>query len=191
MDYQTLNKQYAYIRRNGGIPITTPDLIPKEKPIICNKIKPDHQTRINKNMWWASGYKNPIDKESLEYQIIQKLKTFGGYEACMPNYEEDALKILNRGQLWLGDKYQIKQGRPSKCHANTCDLWLANKDTLTIAIATGYALSKDGIWRQHSWLVLKNPRSVKIIETTTKRIAYFGFVMTEDEALIFCTDNDY
>lgn len=64
-----------------------------------------------------------------------------------------------------------------------------NRNEHEFAIAPGYALSIDGMWRQHSWMMLRGARSVKIIETTEKRVAYFGFVMTQKESLDFCDQN--
>ncbi|MDR0287131.1 MAG: hypothetical protein LBI03_05415 [Clostridiales bacterium] len=51
-------------------------------------------------------------------------------------------------------------------------------------------MSKDGLWRQHSWLIHRGYRSIEVIETTETRVAYFGFVMMYDEALEFCKSND-
>jgi len=83
----------------------------------------------------------------------------------------------------------MKRGQANRCHANTSNLWLANKDQHEIVICTGYALSNDGMWRQHSWLALRRPRSIQIIETTERRVAYFGFAMTEEEAMKFIENN--
>ena len=51
---------------------------------------------------------------------------------------------------------------------------------------TGYALSDDGMWRQHSWCICDAGEEYIedsiIIETTEKRLAYFGFIMDEEES---------
>ena len=123
---------------------------------------------------------------------MRKLKEFGGHEVCVPEIDGDVRKILLRGQLWLGDNVMLKRGEPCNCHENSLLLWKANKGrTLDsafrqqLAMATGYALSEDGMWRQHSWCVLRTPRTVKVVETTEKRIFYFGYVLTEGEAQAF------
>lgn len=51
------------------------------------------------------------------------------------------------------------------------------------------ALSDDGMWRQHSWLVWHKARSNQIVETTVKRIVYYGFVMPYDMCQKFADDN--
>jgi hypothetical protein len=57
-------------------------------------------------------------------------------------------------------------------------------------IVTGYALSDDGLWRQHSWLHdTAGFRRRHTIETTERRIRYFGVWLDEDEARAFVVGN--
>lgn len=56
-------------------------------------------------------------------------------------------------------------------------------------IATGYALSEDGLWRCHSWVVQPMARTVRVWETTVKRVAYFGVVLTSEECEDFVENN--
>jgi hypothetical protein len=46
---------------------------------------------------------------------------------------------------------------------------------------TGYALSKDGIWRSHSWCF--DRKTYRVVETTKKRVAYHGTVLSRKEIL--------
>lgn len=57
------------------------------------------------------------------------------------------------------------------------------------SIATGYALSEDGLWRSHSWVIQPMKRTVRVWETTVKRVAYFGVVLTDEECEQFWYDN--
>lgn len=201
-----LDKRYAYIYAKGGHPIRISAQLPaKKKDQVACALDPadlDYSADIAKTMWWASanlaggtfdpklashhGGELPDPKF---FELHQRLLSFGGYETCFPVIEEDMEKILARGQFWFGDHSKLMKGRDNACHANTCNLWEANRNEHEVAIATGYALSKDGVWRQHSWLLQRCARSVQIIETTCKRVAYFGFVMTEEEAESFSADN--
>lgn len=108
------------------------------------------------------------------------LLSIGGYETCFPYVEEDMANILARGRYYGGFSKMMK-GKPSRCHENACNLWTVNKDKHDVHIATGYALSADGMWRQHSWLVQRyqtaTQHRTRIIETTEKRVAYFGYEM--------------
>lgn len=57
----------------------------------------------------------------------------------------------------------------NSCHSNAAFLW-KNKISGLVGIGTGYALSEDGLWRQHSWCLTPGG----IIETTEVRHTYYG-----------------
>lgn len=172
----------AYIKNK---PITEPSQMPK--PIEHYPMGDAWLERI-KEYWWATHYEGVIPKDAIPMAALRdRLLSFGGQQVSMPYTEDDLESIMTRGQLWYGDRTRMIKGEMSQCHKNSCALWELNKNLLMIA--TGYALSDDGMWRQHSWLVHIKPRKNKIIETTTPRVAYFGFVMTEEEAYEFCEWN--
>lgn len=79
-----------------------------------------------------------------------------------------------------------------RCHANSGIFWSnysTEHGTDAVKIVTGWALiDDDGVWVQHSWLQLKD-RNNLIVETTIKRDKYFGFVLTDVEAIEFCDNN--
>ena len=54
-----------------------------------------------------------------------------------------------------------------------------------IGIGTGYALSVDGLWRQHSWGVARD----LIIESTEARVKYFGRLLRGADADMFAAAN--
>lgn len=159
---------------------------------------PAWKAGVEKDMWWGSRrnileYGFPHEGRPLVEDIPDFLRlrdillSIGGDNVCFPAMEEDMNYILKYGQLWYGDKAILKRGRPSKCHQNSCDLWVNNKEVTRIC--TGYALSSDGLWRQHSWLVWCRPRVNTIVETTVKRIAYYGYVMNTARCEQFDEDN--
>jgi hypothetical protein len=138
--------------------------------------------------FWSTSYKGDIVDHLLKIIALRdKLLSFGGDEACMPVIEPDLNDIISRGQLWPGTRIKMMEGETCHCHANSAYLWDANRHRTVLA--TGYALSNDGMWRQHSWVVQLNSRRNTIIETTKERIAYFGFVMTEEEGNKFLQGN--
>jgi hypothetical protein len=76
--------------------------------------------------------------------------------------------ILSHGKL-LDYPVKIKRMRRNLCHENVLRLWVrGNLD----ALAFGYGLSDDGMWRPHWWAL----RDKTIVETTVPREAYFGFL---------------
>ena len=121
--------------------------------------------------------------------LAKRLLSFAGASVCIPDLEEDLDAIMQRGQLWLGNRSQLMKGEGSRCHSNVSELFRNNRDEHEVAIATGYALSDDGIWRQHSWLLWRKLRSVSLVETTEPRLLYYGFVMTHWEGDQFMRDN--
>ena len=116
--------------------------------------------------------------------LTGRLLSHGGKEVCIPLNEEDGMLLAKRGALIPNDKVKRKRGKDSQCHANSAYLWSQNPDKYRIA--TGYALSDDGIWRQHTWLVHINGT---IIETTVPRLLYFGVVYSSTESERFTEDN--
>lgn len=140
-------------------------------------------------MWWYQ--KHPIGSSPEEQANMDKmvklrdrLLTFGGNIACMDLTDMHYNAIMERGQYFYGEGIHHTKGLPSQCHYNACAFWA--KHQLRMRIATGYALSKDGCWRQHSWLVEPLKVKYRIWETTEDRIAYFGVILTPEECADFC-----
>ena len=128
-------------------------------------------TRATEDIEWAKWAHAKTDKalETMpELKPLQdKLLSLGGdWVALQPecNLED----LLNKGQLFKG-KIIFKPMAPCKCHS--AQLW--DKHSKTYRIATGWALSSDGIWREHTWLL----KGKAVIETTEPRTSYYGIVL--------------
>lgn len=163
--------------------ISNPIIKPSQMraPLVCDKPNPEWY-EYTSNRWWApefSGARTPEQEKLM--RLSERLLSFGGHAVCLPDIEEDYDAIMERGQLFYGKGTHFKKGRPSQCHKNSCLLWNANRENSSIA--TGYALSKDGIWRQHSWVVQPLTVKYRVWETTVARVAYYGFVMMLDDNL--------
>jgi len=108
-------------------------------------------------------------------KLRDKLVAHGGDEALVGAKNvtsEETQRLLTRGQFWAGKaKSQPMEAR--NCHGNSRCLMEKGLGQ----VANGLALSKDGLWRPHSWVV--TPKG--IIETTTPRTAYFGAILTPAE----------
>lgn len=98
------------------------------------------------------------------------LLSVGGW-AAVPPLEVDGLAdaLCTAGVLFSVEGLTCVQMEPSACHTNTVEWYLDQTEDDT-SICTGYALSSDGLWRQHSW-GLENGQ---IVETTIERVAYYG-----------------
>lgn len=119
-------------------------------------------------------------------ELYDLLLSHGGV-AVTARHEEDIGKLLGRGYARSGRGVKLAKGAPSQCHRNTALLWDANRSRSTIV--TGWALSDDGIWRQHSWV--KDMEADRLYETTEKRTLYFGFDLTPEEAEDFYQNNAF
>jgi hypothetical protein len=108
-----------------------------------------------------------------DYQDLEKkLLTMGGRELVyMPSPSRLIRYIIDYGRLWVDIPVRRVKGKPSQCHDNV-EL-LRKKRQHKYAACHGYALSPDGLWRQHSWL----HEGDTIIETTVPRTAYYGVVL--------------
>ena len=145
-----------------------------------------------KDKWWSSNYqgdKNAFTDDMKSMMVLRdKLLEIAGDEACLPVSDEDYNNIINRGEIIIDEKPIMMKGLASQCHMNSALLWDNNRDK-NIKIMTGYALSPDGMWRQHSWCVMDEKNKPKIVETTEPRAAYYGFVLSEEESEEFFLNN--
>lgn len=108
----------------------------------------------------------------------------GGVELVAPNgFDSDIGNLIASGSAMAGSvKCEIMER--SACHKNVARLWQLKKTGL-IGIGTGYALSDDDLWRQHSWGIQKGG----ILETTQKRAKYFGITLQGRIAGLFAALN--
>ena len=165
-----------YGQKRGKAIITKGDL-DANYPEYCIQ---DKMVNLKEHSYLPSSFP---ENDPMAIMLKDKLLAVGGTRIIMPMVDEDLEKITERGQFWLGETAIMKRGRPSQCHANSANLYESNKNNgdINLKICTGYALSDDGIWRQHSWLVWAKARVNRIIETTVERVLYYGFVMDTDE----------
>lgn len=127
-----------------------------------------------------------------------KLLSHGGSFALIPPNEQDYKEILEGGYAYPMTGRTIRwspssgnllvEGIPNRCHENASRIFMERYPSTT-RIVTGYALSDDGIWRQHSWLRWGNGWKRGVIETTEKRVLYFGVELADLEAVKFACSN--
>lgn len=115
-------------------------------------------------------------------KLYDRLLSINGFAVALSD-EPDLEKLLARGVVNDGRGAKLMAGKPICCHANAARLW--EKDPESTALVTGWAMSDDGIWRQHSWA----RRGKTILETTNPRLIYYGFELLPEEAIGFCESN--
>jgi len=104
-----------------------------------------------------------------------RLLRMGGCEVVPPLLPDPTIFDLLLSARTHGNKYTKRvPGETSRCHENVAELLYAGKtpDGLPITeTETGYALSEDGLWRQHSWAIALHDT---VVETTEPRLLYVG-----------------
>jgi len=86
--------------------------------------------------------------------------------------------LLGHGKLFSG-RVRLRRMEPNRCHENATRLF--REKPQEIVIGTGWGLSADGLWRAHSWAMDRRG----LIETTTKRLKYFGIEISGAAAEAF------
>ncbi len=95
-----------------------------------------------------------------------KLLAIGGARVIWHIRDDHIGEILDLGRQFAEPaKLVVNESR--ECHRNTALLFLHNQ----ASPVTGYALSDDGYWRQHSW----GWTGTEVLETTKSRVAYYGY----------------
>lgn len=117
--------------------------------------------------------------------LCRRVLEHGGRLVVPPMEPEPHLDVLLDGQI-IDLRATRRRGEPNGCHANSATLWLRGAAD---ALGTGYALSDDGLWRQHSWALTGTGRGRKIVETTVARDRYYGVELTGPHALAFALAN--
>jgi hypothetical protein len=128
----------------------------------------------NERLWQEHIRANPA------WRVLgERLRLIGGTTVCAA-FEEDMNLILRAGVTWAPIQKDILliRGANCRCHQNVLCLSEASPD---LKVCTGYALSKDGIWRSHSWCFDQSIH--RIVETTRKRVAYHGAVLKRQQVL--------
>jgi hypothetical protein len=128
-------------------------------------------------------YKRATEKDENWKTLWQRLTGIGGKAIIIPSSlrDEHLVDLIRNGQ-GLGGVETLEKMEPHQCHKNTALLYDNGK---VDDIVTGYALSEDGFWRQHTWGLRGN----EFIETTAKRVFYYGVILTDDQAEKFVKDN--
>jgi len=93
----------------------------------------------------------------------------GGALAVPPRDPDPLLGMLQeQGTVHSSLNVIYVGGNDSDCHRNVAALWRSGQAAF---IGTGYALSDDELWREHSWAW---DHQGQLLETTMARSCYFG-----------------
>src|SRR5215469_6773718 len=139
---------------------------------------PEQKTFLNRR------FSEAVSKQPELMQLKALLLRLGGdFLVVPPKPDQDVPMLLQQGFLTSGP-IMHKLMKSSSCHRNVAAVWTKKKFGI-VGIATGYALSDDGLWRQHSWGILRDG----VLETTETRLKYFGIVLQGEKADFFAFSN--
>ncbi len=128
-------------------------------------------------------------REALEQQpdlevLRGLLLGLGGTDMVAPPIQDvDMSSLIDAGFVMAGPVVR-RAMKKSECHRNIAEIWAEKRHGL-VGIGTGYSLADDGLWRQHSWGVLREG----ILETTELRVKYFGVLLQHGDADSFAMAN--
>jgi hypothetical protein len=129
-----------------------------------------------------------FDAEPRLAELERRLLGLGGHTALLFLPQPYVEQILSRGRFMPGARALSWPGAPSNCHGNAATHYALSEGA--VRIASGYALSEDGLWRPHSWGV--DAADGRVLETTVRRVRYFGFVLDDgDESVEFFGGNTH
>lgn len=178
------------------------------------KIKKVKKFEVETNLDWRKRLEDKQDDYYKEQPNLKKLwdkiewlVKWSLYNPCTEK-EGELDKMINEWEFfWKTDR--LVQWDRSQCHRNSSELFLIqdpeyakenwygyyNKEKRLrlwkFDLYTGYALSDDWLWRQHTWCISKwngeerSKYAWKVIETTEKRINYYWYKLEWDELLEF------
>lgn len=169
----------------NGTPLRLPDEI-KAAKIKIPETKPMNIDWKNaqKDFWWGNESLYHSKEYKKPNELRERLIAIGGENAAVKEGNLEICDInaidmiLKYGQLLYSGYNAVVNPFTdfSKCHLYSEDFYLANRKCTKVCY--GYALSKDGLWRDHSWVLLMGKNN--IIECTPiRRLAYYGVVLPD------------
>jgi len=120
-----------------------------------------------------------------ELEVLRNLLLgLGGTHLVAPPCTDVTLPLLINAGFVMAGPVVRRTMRKSESHRNVAEIWTERRGEL-VGIGTGYSLSGDGLWREHSWGL----RREGILETTALRVKYFGLLLQYEDADCFALAN--
>ena len=116
--------------------------------------------------------------------LEEQLLALGGTMVAFRSEPHIAI-LLSRGKAFSSAKRILVRGASNGCHTNAARLWMNRAPK--VALVTGWALSDDGCWRQHSWGWRAGDGTW--VETTLHRGLGYGVELNVEEAVQFTLSN--
>ena len=108
---------------NAKTPMTSPNMV--AKPIKWNPMSEDWKKRVEAMQLYNEDATAPWLTNEMKKTLRalrDRILTFGGDEVLLNTRDEDAEKVLERGQFFYGSKY-MKKGEDCRCLSVGCKSW--------------------------------------------------------------------
>ena len=136
-----------------------------QKRLGYQSVEPSRVTFLVSRLWWRPHYHVPLQKRlSQAYPNTHVVPFPDSCSRPLALVQDDGGRAVVES---TESNVEMEEGKPGSCHENVAAL--LQRDELDSGW-TGYALSEDGLWRNHSW----GQRNGKIVETTEPRLVYWG-----------------
>ena len=120
-----------------------------------------------------------------DFEVLRGLLlALGGSHLVAPSSPDPVLALVIDAGFVMAGPVMRRAMTMGRCHRNVAKIW-AEKHHKLVGIGTGYSLSGDGLWRQHSWGL----RREGVLETTSLRVKYFGVLLQHGDANLFAMAN--
>jgi hypothetical protein len=150
------------------------DLRPSDLPLVLTEpMSPERRHFL------AEKAREAIEGNPKIEDLQARLLAMGGEAAVFGVAPRLIELLLERGVVFPGE-WRLYRRSSGRCHYNSARLWAAQPELRQLA--TGFALGDDGCWRPHSWVLQPAKGKPPVIETTIKRLLYYGLVLTPEEA---------
>lgn len=142
-----------------------------QSPARISELKAQYDQRLEAQDATHPGY-------SAAFNSFGRLLLVNGGDLVVPPNEPDILigPVSEMGVVRSVEALEVRPMSASDCHFNAASLWRAGE---VPSVGTGYAMSDDQLWREHSWGVTGDGA---IVETIAPRSIYFGFVFEGEDA---------
>jgi hypothetical protein len=119
-------------------------------------------------------------------ELADRLIRLGG-DDVIAIYDEDLDQLLSEGRVWPVEGLELRERGSALFRAAAAALYqsLSAEEPGTARLVTGWALSRDRLWRQHCWVV----RDERVLEPMAQRLVYYGIALTPERAQAFCWTN--
>jgi hypothetical protein len=131
--------------------------------------------------WLRARSAEVLAAEPRAAEVERRLLDHGGHTVLLWSSMIGLDGFLAEGRYYPTSRIRSWKGEPSNCHGNAGLLYVLTQGL--VRVMTGFALSADGLWRGHSWGV--DQEDGWVVETTERRVRYYGYPVTDDDALAF------